>query len=92
MNEVRLRPRNDMVLLREITVDKRGSLIMPQRSEQAKKRVVVAVGPKVEGLEVGDEVIGTGQQGVDWAYLPNHPDLIAVREANIILVVESSDE
>lgn len=77
-------PRNDFVLVRLSTVASNGGLILPQMSDQGMKWEVVAIGPKVEDLIVGDEVQMIGTQGEDLLRLPREKDLYISKEANVI--------
>lgn len=83
------RPRNDMVVIREVLVDKSpGGVVMPQKSAEGKKIVVEAVGPKVEGLRPGDRVILVGsRENGDWSFLPGEPALAITRQENLVAVV-----
>jgi len=85
---VSYRPRNDLVVCRIKYRDKVGGLHVSQRSAEAKDYFVVAVGPKVEGLAAGDQVLIGGEQNKDWALLPGSRDLFCTREDNVLLVVE----
>lgn len=80
-------PRGDYVLIKINTKDKVGGIVVPQRSAEGKTYSVMAVGPKVEDLSVGEEVyiIGSQQNG-DWSFIPGANDIIITREANVVLV------
>src|SRR4051794_23877577 len=85
----RYRPRGDFVIyrVRDRGVSA-GGVALPDIAVEGKERVVVAMGPKVEDLAVGDVVVTTGQIGVDVSYLPDEKDLLITREANIAYVIE----
>ena len=81
------KPRNDFALIRVTQLGSVGGIAVPDTAVQGKQFTVEAVGPKVEDLMVGDKVLMVGsQQTGDWSFLPNHRDLIIIREANIVLV------
>mgnify|MGYP001558056617 CR=1 FL=1 len=82
------KPRGDFVLFRLVDKGKLGSIMTPQISEQGKERVVLAIGPKVEGLLVGDRVFVIGTVGQDVVRLPSEVDVFLTREANVVLIVE----
>ena len=83
-------PRNSYVVLQLVQVDEsEGGVAVPQISAEAKRWFVVAIGPKVENLKVGDQVEAMGTVGEDIARLPGHYDkgLYITKEANILLVI-----
>lgn len=87
-------PRNDFVVFSMTDNQVLKGLVMPQTSEESKVRHVVAIGPKVKDLNIGDEVLVAGQVGSDVVSLPGEKGLYLTREQNVILIVqreESSD-
>ena len=84
-----LKPRNDYVCFKRV---QRGQtlkgIIMPDRSLEGIDHVITAVGPKVEGLAVGDKVLMLGKLGEDYGQLPNMKDMYLTRESNVALVLE----
>ena len=81
-------PRNDCVLLRLEHADlSKGGVVIPEKSSEGWKWSVVAIGPKVEDLEVGNRVEVCGEVGKEIARLPGDEKLYVVREMYIILVV-----
>ena len=89
----KFRPRNDYVLVKLIDLGKTESgIAIPSQAQQGKERVVVAMGPKVKDLSKGDKVNIIGESGVDYAFLPDCRDMIIVKEANVILVIEETTE
>lgn len=85
-------PRNDFVLIRISERERLGGVHVPGISQEAKLYHVEGLGPKVEGLRVGDRVLMTGTQGVDWSYVPGHPSLLVIREGNVVLVFGPESE
>lgn len=85
--ELVYRPRNDFVVVRETHTEILDGLAMPQTSMEAKRWHVVAIGPKVEGLAVGDRVLMTGKVGEDWSPIPGAKGLAVIREGNVVLII-----
>lgn len=81
-----LQPRNDFVLFRIVNLGAIRKIAMPDQAVQGKERIVVAVGPKVEGLAVGDKVYVIGSMGQDVIPFPGERDLYLTKEANVALV------
>lgn len=79
--------RNDFVLLRVVDKGRVSTIITPQVSAQGKERIVLAVGPKVKDLAVGDSVFIIGSLGQDVVQLPNESDVYITKESNVVLVV-----
>lgn len=92
MNQITYRPRNNLVLIRRMARGKVRGLVMPDAAAEGQKMVVEAVGPKVEDLDVGDEVLAIGIPGEDLVRIPGHTDLYLVREGNVLVVVTGSKE
>jgi len=87
--EVKFRPRNDFVLVKiiDLGVNEAG-IAMPQMSIQGKRFEVVAIGPDVEDLHVGESVLMIGQVGDNYYPLPNSKDLLVIRQENVVLIFE----
>jgi hypothetical protein len=80
-------PRNDLVLVKVVNLGEVRGVAMPDIAMQGKVYIVEAVGPKVEGLKQGDEVLIGGKANEDWAFLPSSKDLFITRQENVLLVV-----
>jgi NADPH:quinone reductase-like Zn-dependent oxidoreductase len=88
MSETIMKPRGKFVLLKITDVSKiseDSKIIAPQSSQLGKEYRVIAVGPKVEDLEVGDKVLVTGKIGTGWDFLPNSRELIIADEGILIV-------
>lgn len=86
------KPRNDFCLIEIVDLDKLNGIVIPQISNQAKEHRVVAVGPAVEGLKVGDIVRAVGQMGQDVVTLPDFTNVYVTKQANVILVMGNALE
>lgn len=86
MEPVKFACRNDFVLFRMIDRGHVRGVAMPNIAQQGKERLVVAIGPKVEGLKVGDKVLVIGSVGQDVVQVPSETQLYMTREANVALV------
>jgi len=79
-------PRNDYVIFRMVdTGVSPGGVAVPEISIQGKQFFVVATGPKVEGLDIGEEVLMTGREGFDYFPLPNTKGMFLTQEKNVVL-------
>lgn len=85
-SSVKYRCRGDFILFRLVNKGEVRGLVMPDQAAQGKERVVVAIGPKVENLDVGDKVLVIGSVGVDTIQIPSEADLYMTREANVALI------
>lgn len=82
-----IQPRNDMVLVRIIEKGKTLSgIALPNRAAEGVDYIVAAIGPKVEGLEVGDRVMVIGRRGFEWDVIPGEKDLFLIKETNVPMV------
>ena len=86
------KPRNDFVLFRVVPRKLVRGLAMPDRASEGKDIVIEAVGPKVEGLKVGDRVQAIGTNGQDLVSVPGESGLFLTREANVVLILEGDPE
>ena len=85
--QIDFRPRNDYVLIRIVELGQNpAGIAIPQISAQGKEFHVVAVGPDVEDLDVGDKVLMLGSKNTTYFELPNSKDLIVMKEENVVLV------
>ncbi len=85
---INYKPRGDFVLFRVTKRDKVFGIAMPQQSEQSVERTIVAFGPDVKDLQVGDKVLVCGTIGESVIALPNEKDLLLTRQSNVFLVME----
>lgn len=92
MEPVKYRCRGDFVLFRHVDLGTHRGLAMPNVAQQGKENVVVAIGPKVENLEVGDKVLVIGTLGVDSVRVPTEQNLYMTRETNVALVRVENDK
>lgn|ERR1700721_1912763 len=84
---VPIQPRGDRVLVRVVDYGRNPSgIAMPDVSQEGKAYIVEAIGPKVEGLKVGDRVLVMGMKGVTYDFIPNSRDLFITAEVNIPLI------
>lgn len=82
-----IKPRNTWVVIVAEDIHKSaGGVMLPQTSAESKKWIVVAKGPKVENLEVGDEV-EVGQGTIPLISGRYDRSYFVTDEANVILVV-----
>lgn len=86
---IRYRPRNDFVLFRFIDRGQVRGIITPDKSAQGKERIVMAMGPDVVDLKIGDKVMVIGSPGQDVIAMPEDKDIYLTKQANVVLVVES---
>ncbi len=81
-----LQPRGDFVIIRVVPRGETpGGIAVSESSLEGQDHIVVAKGPKVEDLEVGDVVMMTGQKNVDWSMIPKQKALLIIRESNVVL-------
>ena len=89
---MKYRPRGDFVIYQ---VRDRGlvkGLQMPDKAAEGKERIVVALGPEVKDLELGDVILTCGQPGVDLTMIPEEHNLYLTRQANVVLVILPDEE
>ncbi len=88
-----LRPRNDGVVIRRVKIGQTDKGVhLPDASIEGVRHIVVTKGPKVEDLEIGDNVLLMGTKGQDYGFIPNTSDLIFTKEGNLALVYEQGEE
>lgn len=85
---MKYRPRNDCVLVRIIDKGHVRGIAVSDTSIHGKEFIVEAIGPQVDGLEIGDKVFMTGIQGEDYAPLPNDKTLMLIKQSNILVIVD----
>ncbi len=81
------RARNSYVILRQVRLGRFGELAMPDQAAQGMKFVVTSKGPKVEDLEVGDEVMICGGKDQTYFDVVGSKDLIIIDERLVPYVV-----
>lgn len=79
-------PRNDHVLVRVEKKDPGDGIALPDTSIEGKRFVVVAVGPDVENLEPGDDVMMCGNLNKDYWEVPGEKNLLIIKQENVLLV------
>ncbi len=89
---INYKPRGDFVLFRVTKRDKVLGIAMPQQSEQSVERTIVACGPDVKDLNVGDKVLVCGTIGDSVVAIPNEKDLLLTRQSNVLVVLEEVKE
>lgn len=88
--EPNFRPRHGIVILRTIPRGETpGGLKLPTTSKEGNRHIVVAIGPEVEGLKVGDEVVPGGPTlQAEFYPIPGYSDISAIDEKWCMLVVD----
>lgn len=81
--------RNDNVLIRLVNLERIGGVEMPDVAQQGKERVVISVGPDVEGLRKGDVVLAIGGSETGTYQLLNFVDLWIAKQSNILMVIRN---
>ena len=83
------RPREDFVLV-QISQTKPGIIQFPQQSMESQTHTVLAVGPKVEHLQAGDEVLSLSpSSNPTHVNIPGRNDVYIIRQDNVALVKEA---
>jgi hypothetical protein len=87
-------PRNDFVVVKITKNDiSLAGVAIPERSSWGEEYTVYAIGPKVEGLKIGDKVMIIGsQQTGNWSFVPMEKNLIVTREENIIYTWKDAND
>jgi hypothetical protein len=84
-------PRNDQVIIREHKRSILDGLAMPDESIEGKVFIVEAIGPKVEGLKVGDKVWMSGLLNATYANLPCESDLLIMEQKYVLTTWEEAE-
>lgn len=86
---MKITPRNDYVVFKR---HQRGTTLkgihMPDKSLEGIDHVVIAIGPKVEKLAIGDKVLILGKLGEDYGELPNQKGLYLTKCNNVAVIFE----
>lgn len=85
------RPRGDFIIIRQEDRGKVRGLHMPDQAAEGKRLVVVAIGPDVQHLEPGDEIVITVAPD-NVARIPGEGHLYLTRQANAAAVVDYGEE
>jgi hypothetical protein len=86
------KPRNDFVVVKMTNNPYAGRIAVSQNSPEAFRFHVIAIGPQVTGLDVGNRVYMMGSLKVDYDFMPGTKDLIQIREKMITVIVEGDEE
>jgi hypothetical protein len=79
-----IKTRNEFVLVKIITKGETTTgIALPDASQEGKDYIVMAIGPKVEDLDVGDKIMVIGQANSTFAFLPSSNELFITSEAFI---------
>lgn len=92
MSKVKYQAREGYAIIRRNKFDKVRGIAMPDISNDGKQFIIESVGPKVEGLEEGDEVMILGVKGQEYADLPGEPDLLVIDARLVPYVIHRSEE
>ena len=90
LDKIQYKALGNKVLLREVVRRTLRGLGISETSAEAKRYFAVSVGPKVEGIAVGDEVILGGFQ-VPILAVPGESDLIVALDTHCFLVKTDSE-
>ncbi len=91
VNEYAYECRNSQVVLRIVRVRQLGKIAISESSLESIRFQVHAVGPKVEGLKVGDWVMAAGQVKVDYDFVIGEKNLVVMDEKIVALKVLSKN-
>ena len=78
------------VLVKMVKRTKLHGIDMPDNSVEAYRYFALSVGPKVEGIKAGDELVVGGFQ-VPYLQLPGRNDLICILDTQCFLVKEDGE-
>lgn len=82
------RPREDLVLFKTMEgIKSEGGLAMPDASSEGRVNYIVAVGPKVEDLKLGDRVLIVGVKNETFFEVPRQRGLYITRQSNCMLEI-----
>lgn len=91
MKKITYIPRNDFVLIEVVRVPETDSgIAVPDDSIEGKAFIVRGIGPKVEGLKVGDQVFPMGRKHESYWELPNRRDLLVLKQECVAVIIEKN--
>lgn len=89
MAKTEMRPIGDRVIVKPIEVigeEVRGGIVIPEHTrEKPTQGKVIAVGPKVEGIAVGDEVAYGKYSGSPWSL--DDTEYVVLRASDVLMVL-----
>ncbi len=87
-----LRPRLDYVVFKRVLRGQTSAGIhIPDKSLEGMDHVIIAVGPDVEGLAVGDMVLILGEINKDYGPIPNMKNHYLTKQSNVCLIYERDE-
>ncbi len=88
-----LHPRNDyIVFLRKLRGQTPEGIHLPDKSLEGMDHIVVAMGPDVKGLDVGDKILILGKINEDYGPVPNMKNHFLTKQNNVCLIYEREEE
>lgn len=84
---MKIRMRNDFVLVKVVDTGKIGSVLTTQKSSEGKEYFIEKVGDKVQGLAQGDRVFLLAGPG-SGMFIPNSTEFFFTKEENVVLVYD----
>ena len=83
--------RNDYCLIRMTQIGESNGIAIPEVSIEGKQFHVIAKGPKVEQLEVGDRVLMVGKLNDTYWEVPGVRNLLLIKEQNVVLILREKE-
>lgn len=84
--------RNDFVIVKVTTTNVVGNIRVSDNAQEGKVYTIVAFGPRVENMAVGDRVTLWADQNTVFFQIPGERDLVIIKEANISSVIRDGEE